>query len=339
VYDRGGAAIGLRAGRAIVCPVEATSPDDVPWNAVSVRKPASDEAGAVAELLNDHAQELHGEALATAEEVAHWFRLPGVELWVAQDPRGRLAAYADAREEADRTRYWLYLCEHPRRRELGGAAALLGAAEEWARRRAAPGALLRGVVTRPDEPLSAAYDAAGYRLIRHSLEMRVELAGDLPDAEWPDGLAVRTFVAAEDERRVYEADMDCFEDHWDFAREPFATWRKRMVEHPTFDPLLWFLLEEGDELAGISLCGIHTSGDPTFGWVTVLGVRRPWRRRGLGLGLLRHSLREFRRRGMTRAGLDVDAENLSGAVRLYERAGMHVARRRDIVEKPLGAGS
>ncbi|MGH3061038.1 MAG: GNAT family N-acetyltransferase [Gaiellaceae bacterium] len=319
--------------------MEATRRDDAPGNAARVRKPAGDEAGAIAELLNDHAQELHGEALATPEEVAHWARLPGVELWVAQDPRGRLAAYADAREEAERTRYWLYLCEHPRRRGLGGAAALLGAAEEWALRSAAPGALLRGVVTLPDEPLSAVYEAAGYRTIRHTLEMRAELGVDLPGPEWPEGLAVRTFVPGEDERRVYEADMEAFEDHWEFVREPFAVWRTRMVEHPTFDPRLWFLLEEGDELAGICLCGIHTSGDPAFGWVTVLGVRRPWRRRGVGLCLLQHAFCEFRRRGMTRAGLDVDAENLTGAVRLYERVGMHVARRRDIVEKPLTVGS
>jgi len=315
--------------------VEATRRDDAAENPVSVRTPAREDAAAVAALLNDHARQLHGEALATDEEVAHWFRLPGVELWVAQDAQGRLAAYADAREEAERTRYWLYLCEHPRRRELGGAAALLGAAEEWARARAAPDALLRGVVTLPDEPLSAVYDAAGYRRIRYSLEMRIALGEDLPEPEWPEGLTVRTFVPGDDERRVYEADMAAFEDHWEFVREPFELWRKRMVEHPTFDPLLWFLLEEGDELAGVCLCGVHTSGDPAFGWVTVLGVRRPWRRRGVGLCLLQHAFCEFRRRGMTRAGLDVDAENLTGAVRLYERAGMHVARRRDIVEKPL----
>ncbi|MGH7357814.1 MAG: GNAT family N-acetyltransferase, partial [Candidatus Rokuibacteriota bacterium] len=100
---------------------------------------------------------------------------------------------------------------------------------------------------------------------------------------------------------------------------------------------LWFLLEEGDELAGICLCGPHAAGESDFGWVVVLAVRRPWRRRGLGLTLLRHAFRELRRRGMTRAGLDVDAENLTGAVRLYEGAGMRVVKRRDILERKLGS--
>lgn len=79
----------------------------------------------------------------------------------------------------------------------------------------------------------------------------------------------------------------------------------------------------------------HRSGDPTWGWVGTLGVRRPWRRRGLGLALLQHAFGEFRRRGMSRAGLDVDAENTTGAVALYEHAGMHVERRRDTFEKAL----
>jgi mycothiol synthase len=55
----------------------------------------------------------------------------------------------------------------------------------------------------------------------------------------------------------------------------------------------------------------------------------------LGLALLRHAFRAFRARGMTGAALDVDAENLTGAVRVYERAGMHVAKRSDTYEKPL----
>ena len=69
------------------------------------------------------------------------------------------------------------------------------------------------------------------------------------------------------------------------------------------------------------------------GWVQGLAVRRPWRRRGLGLALLLHSFRELRARGREHVGLGVDGENTTGAVRLYERAGMHVARRSDTYNK------
>ena len=74
------------------------------------------------------------------------------------------------------------------------------------------------------------------------------------------------------------------------------------------------------------------------GWVDTLGVRRPWRRKGLGMALLQHSFGEFYRRGKYKVGLDVDSQNLTGATRLYERAGMHVARTYISYEKELRAG-
>ncbi|HML23018.1 MAG TPA: hypothetical protein PKD09_15300, partial [Aggregatilinea sp.] len=48
--------------------------------------------------------------------------------------------------------------------------------------------------------------------------------------------------------------------------------------------------------------------------------------RGLGSTLLRHGLLALRKRGFAAAGLEVDSENDSNAVALYERAGMFVQR-------------
>lgn len=76
---------------------------------------------------------------------------------------------------------------------------------------------------------------------------------------------------------------------------------------------------------------------PPTSWINVLGVRRPWRRRGVARALLLHAFAEFRGRGKRGAGLGVDGLNTTGAVRLYEQAGMHVARRYDQYKKPLSA--
>jgi mycothiol synthase len=108
---------------------------------------------------------------------------------------------------------------------------------------------------------------------------------------------------------------------------------------PPFDPSLWFLAVERDEVAGVCLCRPEEDGDPNLGWVSVLGVRPGWRRRGLGLALLQQSFAEFARRGRRGVGLGVDAENTTGAVRLYRRAGMRIVRRSDIYEKELASGS
>ena len=57
------------------------------------------------------------------------------------------------------------------------------------------------------------------------------------------------------------------------------------------------------------------------------------------MALLRHSFREFDRRGTPCVGLSVDAASLTGATRLYERAGMRVVRKFDRYEKELRRGT
>ena len=71
------------------------------------------------------------------------------------------------------------------------------------------------------------------------------------------------------------------------------------------------------------------------GWIGAIGVREPWRKRGLGLALLHHAFADWFRRGVTTVALGVDAENPTGATRLYERAGMHVAYEAIVFQKAL----
>ena len=75
-----------------------------------------------------------------------------------------------------------------------------------------------------------------------------------------------------------------------------------------------------------------------IGWVGSLGVRRKWRKQGLGMALLLHSFGEFYKRGETVVGLGVDASNPTGATRLYERAGMHIETEYVCYEKEYRSG-
>jgi ribosomal protein S18 acetylase RimI-like enzyme len=72
-----------------------------------------------------------------------------------------------------------------------------------------------------------------------------------------------------------------------------------------------------------------------MGFVNTLGVRAPWRRRGLGLALLHAAFGRFWEQGEHRVALGVDAENPTEAKRLYERAGMRAVWRADVYEKVL----
>jgi mycothiol synthase len=99
------------------------------------------------------------------------------------------------------------------------------------------------------------------------------------------------------------------------------------MRHPVMDDL--------DAVAAFARCQDEKA---LGGWIHTLGVLRPWRRHGLGQALLYHAFAEFYRRGINNVYLGVDAQSLTGATRLYERAGMHVVRLFKAYEKELRAG-
>lgn len=294
---------------------------------LEIRDARVEEAPAIQALLEEHALASFGEPELSEEEVRSWFSIP--KLWIQVAERdGAPVGYLDVRAE-EGARFDV----DARTLQPEVAPALLAAAEEHVRGKAAS-AVLRGYVQGDEPVLRETFEEAGWRPIRHSFQMRIELDDGLPEPEWPDGLWPRNFRPGEEER-VYEAHMDAFADHWDFRRQPLEDWRRYTVDHHGFDPTLYWLVEDAGEVAALSLNSWHFSGDPEFGWIGVLGVRPSWRKRGLGTALLRHSFRDFYSRGATRVGLGVDAENTTGAVRLYERAGMRAVRRNDTYEKTL----
>jgi ribosomal protein S18 acetylase RimI-like enzyme len=120
-----------------------------------------------------------------------------------------------------------------------------------------------------------------------------------------------------------------------FAGDPFfhdATpphFREFYLNARGFDPSLWLLAWDSDEIAAFILAFSERAGDENLGWIETLGVLPRWRRRGLGAGLLRSAFGELHARGLRKVGLGVDGGNETGAVRLYERVGMHVVRQGD----------
>jgi GNAT superfamily N-acetyltransferase len=166
----------------------------------------------------------------------------------------------------------------------------------------------------------------GFREARRFWEMGVELATDPPEPSVP----IESFVE-EDAPSFHAALEESFADHWEHSPEPFEEWWTRQARRANFDPSLWFVIRDAGEVAGV----VRNEARPPVGWVGALGVRRAWRGRGFGRALLHHSFREFRRRGMTRAALGVDAANATGATRLYESVGMRAYAENVVWEKAL----
>jgi ribosomal protein S18 acetylase RimI-like enzyme len=296
-----------------------------------VRPARMDEVEAAAEFLNEHSRRLHGVDDQPASELRQYWESPDVDferdVLVAEGSGGALVGYADIGLHGNHV--WLDL----RGLESEPTRALLDAIEARAAEKK-PGAGLIGYTSEADQVIRETYEKAGYRVMRHSYRMEISLEGGPPEPKWPDGFTVRTMRPGEEER-VYEAQMSSFADTWMFQREPFEIWSHWFLKDAAFDPSLWFLAESGDELAGIALTR-ESENEPGLGWVRVLGVLREFRQRGLAQALLRHAFGEYARRGLDRVGLGVDAESPTGAVRVYERAGMHVARTNLILEKVQG---
>jgi ribosomal protein S18 acetylase RimI-like enzyme len=287
----------------------------------TIRAANLDDLEAVTELFNEHSRRFHGSADATAEEILLFWESPDVDLGrdvlVAEGSDGSIIGYGDVGESGDTI--WLDI------RTLGPEPQrVLVEALERAAHEKKPGSRLFGYVTEKNTDLRRTFEEAGYEVVRHSYRMEIDVR-DLPaDPGPPEGIVNRPMREGEEEQ-FYEVHEQSFEDSWLHAREPYEQWQHWFLKDPEFDPSLWFAAESEGEIVGVAICTVRAS-EPGLGWVRILGVLRSHRRRGIGESLLRQAFAEFASRGYERVGLGVDAESPTGAVALYERAGMHVAR-------------
>ena len=274
---------------------------------------------------------------------------PAEDVRLVFAPNGELVGYVEVWNNAKSTTHlelWGRL--DPNYEDLGIGTWML----QWAEQRALQAlpnvpAKLRFAphvgTYRQAEKAKKLFEDMGYQHIRSTYHMLIEMDAPVPEAQFPAGIIIRTYNPETDAEAAYRAEKEAFRDHFGSVEEPFDEGLKRWRysrEHDGFDPTLYFLAIDGPsgEIAGVNFCRSQSFYDPERGWVRSLGVRRSWRKRGIGLALLRHSFNEFYRRGKRKVGLGVDAQNLTGALRLYEGAGMHVEQAYDYYEKELRPG-
>ena len=176
----------------------------------------------------------------------------------------------------------------------------------------------------------ALLEAAGFEKARWFFEMVRPNLDDVPELPVPDGLEIRPIEDVAMARAVWNADIEAFQDHWggfDGSEEHLRRW----LDSPNTDLSLWVVAFDGDEVAGGVLNRIDPEEDAALGvhrgWLASVFTRRRWRRRGLASALIAESFRRLRDRGMTTAGLGVDADNPSGAFALYEALGFRTEMR------------
>jgi mycothiol synthase len=305
----------------------------------ATRAPERGDAKAVAALISACQIADTGETDMSVERMLDdWHSLDlAEEAVILTAPDGRIAAYADVFNRSF-VIFSIYGYVHPDYREVGLGSYLVAWGERWTRDHMLQAqenarVVVQHYINSANEAARRLLENSGYSQVRGIYVMETTLDEPPTLPRWPADISVRTFVPGRDERAVYEAVEDAFRDLWGRPRNPFERF-VRETKNENFDPSLWFLALQGDEIAGLVLCKT-LAGE---GWIDVVGVRRPWRNRGLGLVLLRHAFTEYQRRNIRRVSLSVDAESITGALRLYRRAGMRVRESYIIHLKELRPG-
>ncbi len=301
---------------------------------LTFRPPTLDDAPAVADLIKarDEADfdEKRPIGFSGAELRDWWAREPErleTDAWIAVADGQAVGFGRVNREGDDLANLEDESCVHPDFRGQGVGAGLLDRAESWARERQFS-RLHVHVVNDEGRSLVA---QRGFEHVRYFWRMEIDVDADPPRAEVPTGFSIRPYRPGADDVALHAMHQAAFAEHWEFAPQSLERWLHWRTTRSDFDPELWQVALEGDEVAGAALC----FGLNELGWVLDLAVGPGWRKRGLGLALLQAGFHGLHARGYTHIGLKVDSENETGATRLYERAGMRVTRRYATFEKRL----
>jgi len=185
--------------------------------------------------------------------------------------------------------------------------------------------------------LESLLKSEGYTPVRYFFEMVRPDLENIPDAPLPEGIEVRP-VQPEHLRAIWEAEVEAFKDHWGEWETEEADYQ-RWLEHPFFQPHLWQVAWDGDQIVGMVRNFIDEKSNAEYGrkrgWTENISVRRPWRKRGVARALIASSFRLHKELGMTEAALGVDAENPNGALQLYEGMGFRTVKRNTAYRKPF----
>jgi mycothiol synthase len=291
---------------------------------VKVRPATRDDFAAIAELFRSADEAATGKSSSLdVDSVDGWLQTISLETntWLLEED-GSLVAGAFAQLFGEVGNSAGAVRPSARGRGLGTRIADLVEArlvEEGARR-------IHTWTVAGDDAAEELFGARGFHEARRFWEMAIELDGEAPEPDIP----IEPFQ--EEDAPAFHAALDeAFAEHWEHDTEQFEDWWRRQRRRANYDPSLWYLIRDGDEIAAVARNELRSLA----GYVGALGVRKPWRGRGYGRALLLHSFREFRRRGMTRAMLGVDASNATGATRLYESVGMHVEEEHVVWEKAV----
>ena len=327
-------------------PLNETLPDGL-----TMRPPTVDDVESLANMFNAYSQMVAGRPSHSVETVQNFFTdpifRPAHDACMIVNEAGQIVGYVSAWNASPYVETSLQIRMHPEYANDTMRKILLNWAENHAQaniQRAPDDAKVSLFIQcfENDSATANYLRNAQYEHVRNSYLMSIDLSQAIPEPQFPADITVDTLANFKDLRKVIETDDEAFRDHWGYVAQPMETmveeWQHWTETSPNIDFKYWYLAMAGDEIAGISLCKYYLIGEEDAGYVHSLAVRKNWRRQGIALALLYHSFREMQKLGRRRVTLHVDASNLTGATRLYEKAGMQAVETTMTWEKILRTG-
>jgi mycothiol synthase len=297
---------------------------------ISLRHTTLDDASAVRVVLDDCSSTYVGRPTSLDEATAR--------LREGRGPRDAVLAWAEGQEPVAFGHVWrasadelrAFIRCRPSWRGHGASTELLRALEDVATTivdRSDRSRPTRLTVTNwaADDGAPDFLTRSGFSPERHFLQMRVDLSHtSVAKGSLPERTSVRSFREGTDDVAIFETFRASFAGHWGDADPDSATWWRENRDDPAsgFDPTLWFVAEHDGRVCGFLIGRDREEKDATVGWISLLGVPPAWRARGIGEALLREGIECFRERGRRVVALNVDVDNVTSALRLYEKVGM-----------------
>ncbi len=172
------------------------------------------------------------------------------------------------------------------------------------------------------------FQSRGFQANRYFSHMERNLR-QIPEKALPDGLRIETWSQSHDAQLV-ETHNRAFADHFDFGPLSLEYWQKHVTGAEHFRGDLSCIVSAGDRIVGYLLTDVFPGRNEQRGRkeavMEAIGVVPEFRGRGIASAMMAEVMRQYARHGIERTALTVDTENVTHALRLYEKMGFESLR-------------
>jgi len=254
------------------------------------------------------------------------------------EPVGIVNAYVDKmREEKKGFMRALGVIPEYRRRGIGRALAekALESLREREMERVEAGAL-------EDKPEAVRlWETMGFKNVRVFSLMKRDLRS-IPSGVGENlEVQLRKFQkgSIEDLKLINWLSNEAFSEHYNYRPDTVEETRYFLEQDPTFKDQEWLFTLVQDKPVGYVGVGIDQKYNEEkkvlCGWILSIGVLKQRRLKGIGTRLMIEGMKLLKAKGMTEAMLGVDDQNITKAIKLYEKVGFKATKKDIAYVKPI----